>query len=193
MKLKHLFLFLFLALLVIGGFWLFSSPEGQDASIITIGGSLTVDNTDGGMTLLSNLDALAADGLYYAAWGMGSKESYENEDGKNVDLYDAQIYVLLGECQDSDAAQNYIDTWLAAGKSNYEVLSEEKATYHGQSYSKLIYRLKNKDNPFAHGISVFTVSGNNAVCMELVCREKLEEDPETLLSGFLNCCTYTAK
>ncbi len=119
-----------------------SSPAESldvDAEYVTIGHYLTVDNTDSRLTLLSNMDALSADGLYYAAWTMGGSEPYENSDGDTVDLYDAQLYFLLGEFKDAETAQNNLNTWLSAGRTNYEILSEENVTCNGQDYLLITY------------------------------------------------------
>lgn len=188
MKLRYLF-FLLCTVLTLGGCSMFSSSL-DDAAQITIGSSLEIDNTDSSRTLLDNMDALATDGLYYAAWGIGENEPYENSDGKTVKLYDAQIYVLLEECKNSSAAQRSMNSWLDTGRANYEILEETEAAYNGQTYTKLTYRFKGEDNPYANGISVFSVSGNSAVCVELTCRNRFADDPETVLTDFLNSCTY---
>lgn len=153
---------------------------------------LTVDNTDSRLTLLSNMDALSADGLYYAAWTMGGSEPYENSDGDTVDLYDAQLYFLLGEFKDAETAQNNLNTWLSAGRTNYEILSEENVTCNGQDYLLITYQFIHEDNPYVRGISAFGVFGNHAACIELTCREGFDEDLKTILIDFLNGCTYDA-
>lgn len=172
-----------------------SSPaESLDinAEYVTIGHHLTVDNTDGRLTLLSNMDALSADGLYYAAWTMGDSEPYENSDGDTVDLYDAQLYFLLGEFKDTESAQNNMNTWLSAGRSNYEVQSEENVTCNGQDYLLITYRFLREDNPYARGVSAFAVFDNNAVCIELTGRKHFDEDLKAVLIDFLNGCAYDA-
>ncbi len=172
-----------------------SSPAESldvDAEYVTIGHYLTVDNTDSRLTLLSNMDALSADGLYYAAWTMGGSEPYENSDGDTVDLYDAQLYFLLGEFKDAETAQNNLNTWLSAGRTNYEILSEENVTCNGQDYLLITYQFIHEDNPYVRGISAFGVFGNHAACIELTCREGFDEDLKTILIDFLNGCTYDA-
>lgn len=161
-----------------------------NSEYVTIGSGLTVHNTDTRLTLISNIDALSADGLYYASWTAGSSEPYENSDGDTVDLYDAQLYLLLGEFKSSDAAQENMDNWLAAGQTNYDVTDEKTVTCSGQSYTMVIYNFQNEENPYAHGVSAFGVHQNLAVCVELTCRENYEEDLEEMLTDFLNNCTY---
>lgn len=145
-----------------------------------------------GETLFDNMDALSADGLYYAAWTMGDSEPYENNDGDTVDLYDAQLYFLLGEFKDAESAQNNMDTWLSAGKTNYDIQSEENVICNGQNYLLITYQFIHTDNPYARGVSAFSVFDNNAVCIELTCRENFDEDLKAVLTDFLNGCTYDA-
>lgn len=165
----------------------------SDSGSITVGHDLTIQNADNRMTLSENMDVLAAEGLYYATWTMGDFEPYENSDGDTVDLYDAQLYLLLGEFPDSQDAQNNMDKWLTAGKSNYEVLSEESITCNGQSYCLITYNCISDTNPYDHGVSAFGIYQDNAVCIELTCRENFEEDLRTILIDFLNNCTYGDK
>lgn len=172
-----------------------SSPDSNNDTDVTskdvqIGGSLTVRNTDSRLKLLSNLDTLSADGLYYASWAAGSSESYENSDGDTVDLYDAQLYVLLGEFKSFDAAQKNMDTWFTAGQTNYSVTEEEIVTCNGQSYTVVTYTFDNEENPYERGVSAFGVHQNLAVCIELTCRENYQEDLYEMLIDFLDNCTY---
>lgn len=192
-KSKHIICILCIATLL-SGCSAFSSDSGSntvtDSEYITIGSHLTVHNTDARLTLTSNMDALSADGLYYASWSAGSSEPYENSDGDTVDLYDAQLYLLLGEFKSSDAAQENMDNWLAAAHSNYDVTDEKIAAYNEQPYTVVTYKFINAENPYAHGISAFGVYNNLAVCVELTCREGYQEDLEKTLTDFLKNCTY---
>lgn len=161
-----------------------------DSEYVTVGGSLTVHNTDDRLTLLSNMDTLSADGLYYASWTAGSSEPYENSDGDTVDLYDAQLYLLLGEFKNPDAAQQNMDTWLSAAQTNYDVTEGETINCNGQTYTMLTYNFQNEENPYSRGVSAFGVYNNFAVCVELTCREGYQEDLQQMLTDFLDNCTY---
>ena len=161
-----------------------------NSEYVTVGNSLTVHNIDSRLTLISNMDALSADGLYYASWTAGSSEPYENSDGDTVDLYDAQLYLLLGEFKSPDAAQENMNNWLTAGQASYDVTDEKTITCSGQSYTMVIYNFQNEENPYAHGVSAFGVYQNLAVCVELTCRDNYGEDLEEMLIEFLNNCTY---
>lgn len=172
----------------------FASPSAPaDPAHVTIGSSLKVDDADGSLQLQNNIDTLGTDGLYYASWVIGEAKPYEKTDGETVDFYDAQLYVLLGEYFSEIDAKNHTDSWYSIGKKNYEILTEETVTCKGQEYSMITYRMVGEDSPFARGISVFAVSGNSAVCIELTCREDFGGDIRAILMDFLNCCTYTTK
>lgn len=188
----HIACYLFIVLMLTGCSIL-PSVSGNtvvDSEYVTIGGSLTVHNTDARLTLLSNMDALSADGLYYASWTAGNSEPYENSDGDTVDLYDAQLYLLLGEFKNPDAAQQNMDTWLSAAQTNYDVTEEETITCNGQNYTMVTYNFQNEENTYAHGVSAFGVYNNFAVCAELTCRENYQEDLQQILTIFLDNCTY---
>lgn len=114
---------------------------------VMIGSHLTIHNTDERLTLSKHIDALSADGLYYASW-------------------------------------------LAAGRSNYEVISEDNINCNGQSYSLITYQFTNTENPYDHGVSVFGVYEDTAVCMELTCVKNYNEDLRQMLTDFLGNCTY---
>lgn len=172
-----------------------SSSLNKDASaentgIVTIGHSLEVQNTDERLTLSDNKDALAADGLYYATWVLGDSVPYENSDGETVDLYDAQLYLLLGESKNNESAQTNMKTWLAAAEANYVILDDKEVTCNEQTYHIIAYNCKEGNSPYAHGVSAFSVSNSAAVCIELTCRENYEENLETILTDFLNRCSY---
>lgn len=188
MKKKYVFILAIIAVVLSGCFLFSSKPE--DTSLIKLGDTLTVDNTDSRRILLGKQDALAMDGMYYAAWGMGQTEPYEDSDGKIVQLYDAQIHLLLGEYKDAETAQQNMNSWLETGRDGYDVIEETQSAYNGQTYTKLTYRFQDKEVPFSEGISVFTVVGSSALCIELTCRESFTDDPETTMADFLNCCTY---
>lgn len=164
--------------------------EEQLSGQVTIGSHLTSQNTNEKLTLSDHMDALSADGLYYASWVAGNSVPYENSDKESVTLYDAQLYLLAGEFKSSEAAQENMNNWLAAGKSNYDVISEENIECNGQTYSMITYHFTNTENPYDHGVSVFGVYEDMAVCMELTCVEGYNEDLRQMLTGFLENCTY---
>ncbi|MDE7429183.1 MAG: hypothetical protein K2N00_07955, partial [Lachnospiraceae bacterium] len=128
--------------------------------------------------------------LYYASWTAGSPEKYENSEGDTVDLYDAQLYLLLAECKTAEAAEDNSKSWLEAGQANYEVTGEETIVCNGQTYTLLSYRFSSEETPYSHGVSAFGVYENCAVCVELACQETYGEDLYEMLTSFLEGCSY---
>lgn len=157
---------------------------------VKIGDILTVQKSDSDLVLIDNKDALSSDGLFYCAWTIGGSEPYENSEGKTVDLYDAQLYLLLGEFVNLQKAQENMNDWLKTAKSNYELIKEEEITCNGQTYTLITYNFITESNPYARGASAFGIYENNAVCIELACRDNFTDDPESILTDFLNNCTY---
>ena len=162
----------------------------ENKAFLEIGRHLAVNNTNDSLILCDYKEALAGDGLYYASWRIGESEPYENSDGDTVDLYDAQLYLLLEEFANNEKAQENMDTWLGKGRSNYKVSTEEEIVYNGQTYLVLTYTFQNENNPYTRGVSAFAVRDNLAVCAELTCQEDFTEDLKTILTDFLENCTY---
>jgi hypothetical protein len=161
----------------------------EDGSI-QIGNSLLVEPLDSELKISEQLDALAADGLYYATWTIGEPVDYENSDGDTVDLYDAQLYLLLGEYRTEEKAADNLSTWLAAANENYEVLSEEDVVFDSVTYHVISYNCTSETNPYDHGISAFASNGKNAVCAELTCQADFADDLDAIMMDFLKHCTY---
>ncbi len=185
------------ALFSLAGYYYVSLPMQEeqedtwsDSGYLKVGHHLTIQNADDRLSLLDSKDVLSANGLYYAAWTMGGSEPYVNSEGTAVDLYDAQLYLVLSEHKDGEEAHNDVEKWLDAARGNYEVLTEEEITCNGQSYSLLTYNCVSESNPYARGMSAFGVYDSTAVCMELTCREGFEEDLYKILISFLDHCTY---
>lgn len=161
----------------------------ENTPYVNIGTCLIVDNTDTDLILLDNQSTLATDGLYYASWGIGNSEPYENSEGDTADLYDAQLYLLLKEAKDETDAENYMETWISAARENYEILEEKEISCNG-NYLQIMYNCNGPDNPFQKGCSVFGVFERNAICIELTCRENFKQDLDTIITNFLNRCSY---
>ena len=193
MKTKLFFLLLCITLTFAGCSALPSGSEKQPAEYVSrlnVGHSLEIENIDRSLILVDDNSTLAADGLYYASWGIGNATPYENSDGDTADLYDANLYLLLGESKDHTSAKKNMDVWLEAAKTNYKILTETEEVRNGQSYTLLTYSCLGENSPYARGISAFGSFGNNAVCIELTCIEAFNEDLEPILTDFLNNCSY---
>lgn len=199
MKLCRLFCLMIAVIMLTGCSVISSALSEKDtentwdtSDYVKIGDVLTVQKYDSRLALLDNKDALSTDGLFYCAWTIGNSVPYENSEGDTVDLYDAQLYLLLGEFISSQKAQENMDDWFASAKNNYELIKEEEIICNGQTYTLITYIYKNKSNPYARGASAFGVYEDNAICVELACRDNFTDDPESILTDFLDNCTYNS-
>ena len=158
---------------------------------IMIGNRLGIEAPKG-LTPLENKDILAAEGLYYATWTKGDSVPYENDDGDTVDLYDAQLYLVASESRSAEKAQDNMETWLAAARESYDVVSEDTVTCNGQEYTMLTYTIAKEDSPYERGVSAFGCYDAEAICVELTCVEDFSEELKPILIDFLDGCHYAA-
>lgn len=163
--------------------------SGWDEGWVTVGGVIGVD-APSGMDPRENNEALAANGMYYATWSMGGAEPYTNEDGEEAELYDAQIYLLLGRYRSAKDAENTLAQWMDMASLNYAIESTAEETHSGVDFTVITYAFESESNPYARGASAFGVYENCAVSVELTCREDFDADPSQLLARFLDHCHY---
>ena len=105
-----------------------------DESWTTVGGIVGVDAPDG-MDDRENNEALAANGMYYATWSIGEGRPYTNEDGKEAQVYDAQIYLLLGGYKSAEEAENTLAQWKDMAGLQYVVDRTRPETHNGQEFT----------------------------------------------------------
>lgn len=169
----------------------FSKKEPlENVTELTVGSSMKVTNINQSYTLTADNSTLAADGLFYVSWGLGEHEPFKNSDGETVDLYDANLYLLLGESKTSASAQENTALWFDAADANYDIVNTEEISCNGQDYTLITYNLTGEENPYSRGMSVFATPGTASVCVELTCRENFTDDLKTILTDFLENCTY---
>ena len=131
-------------------------------------------------------DILGISGVYYAAWTNGEERSFTNAEGEDTVIFDAQIYVVALECRTEEEAQQNIAAWKAREKQNYQVSEELGITINNRNYTMLTMTSGNEGNPYGFGAAAFTVSGTNAICVELVCSDSFAGNPQVALEAFLN-------
>ncbi|MDE7418284.1 MAG: hypothetical protein K2N44_18600 [Lachnospiraceae bacterium] len=193
LKIKYILCFICMTLMLTGCSLTSSLLEKEpieNTPYLAVGRHLEVNNTNESLILYDYKEALAGDGLYYATWRIGDAKPYENSDGDTVDLYDAQLYLLLGEFTSNEKAQENRDAWLDRGKTNYAISGEKEIDCNGQAYLMITYTFQNESNPYARGVSAFAVHDKLAVCAELTCQKDFTEDLETILTDFLENCDY---
>jgi len=164
-----------------------------DENWTILGTVLGVEEPGDDLALLENNSILTGDDLYYAAWVVGEPSPYTNEDGKEVDLYDAQLYLLLAGCADGAYAQQTLEDWIQREQDTYTVLETRTETRNGQEYTVLTYECGSETNPYSRGASAFAVRGNYAVSAELTCREEYTGEAPEVLGRFLDGCHYSAE
>ena len=160
-----------------------------DENWVTVGGIVGVDTPDG-MDHRENNEALAANGMYYATWSIGEGRSYTNEDGDEAQVYDAQVYFLLGGYKSVEEAQNTLAQWRDMARQQYMVEQTGSETHNGQDFTIITYSFDSETNPYARGASAFGVYRNYAISVELTCQEGYDGDAAQLLSRFLDNCHY---
>lgn len=136
-------------------------------------------------------DILGISGVYYAAWTNGDPRAFTNAEGEETTIFNSQIYVVAQECRtEAEAAQN-IAAWIAREKQNYEVGEETALTVNGREYTLLTMLSGSEGNPYGFGCAAFTVSGTNAICVELVCSDTFTGEPRSILEQFLQGLHYS--
>ncbi len=170
-----------------------ASESLSEMSTASIGRNLEVDNDLSHLTFRSQNDALAANGLYYATWTDGDASDYVNSDDETVDLYDAQLYLLLEESKTSEQAAQNQASWLDAARKNYQIESEEPKTIGDETYTIISYRVSSATNPYARGISAFGTHDTSAVCIELTCVDAYDGDLNQMLTEFLERCSWKSR
>ncbi len=161
-----------------------------DESWTMIGSVLGVEDPGNGFTLLDNNTVLASNDLYYASWTCGEAAPYTNDEGDEVDLYPAQLYLLLQGCADAENARKAAEAWSDRERETYTVREERTQTINGQDYTLLLYDCASETNPYSRGVSAFTVYGASAVSVELTCQDGFTGDELVILTDFLGGFHY---
>lgn len=163
-----------------------------DKSWEMMGQVMGVEPPGDGLVLLENDSVLTGQDTYFATWAVGEPETIINEEDKETDLYDAQLYLLVYGCKDAASSQAAIDEWLATEEQTYDVSERRQETCNGQEYTFLVYSVISETNPFHRGVSAFAVYDTYAVSAELTCVEGFDGDPEQMLKNFLEGCHYSS-
>ena len=158
-----------------------------------LGPVLGVEAPGHGFTLLENDTVLAGDDTYYASWTAGEPVPYVNENGRDADLYPAQIYLLLYGCGDEEYARAAMEDFIGREEGVYTVTERRTDTVGGQEYTVLIYDCDAETNPYERGASAFGIYRNFVVAAELTCTADYAGDEQAILSDFLHGCHYSSE
>ena len=162
-----------------------------DSSWTMLGSVLGAEEQGNGFSLLDNYSVLTGEDIYYAAWVAGDSSAYTNEDNEEVEVYDAQLYLLAAGCADASFAQQNLDEWISKEQETYTVTETWNETRNGQEYTLLAYECGSNTNPYSRGISAFTVYGTYAISAELACQEDFTGQERDILLQFLDGCHYS--
>lgn len=162
-----------------------------DSSWTMLGSVLGAEEPGNGFSLLDNYSVLTGEDIYYAAWVAGDSSAYTNEDNEEVEVYDAQLYLLAAGCADASFAQQNLDEWISKEQETYTVIETWNETHNGQAYTLLAYECGSDTNPYSRGISAFTVYGTYAISAELACQEDFTGQERDILLQFLDGCHYS--
>ena len=163
-----------------------------DSSWTMLGSVLGTEEPENDFFLLENYSVLTGEDLYYTTWATGEPSPYTNEDGEEVEVYDAQLYVLVAGCADEEYAQQNKEEWIERQQETYTITEIWDETRNGQTYTLLTYECNSETNPYHRGISAFTVYDTYAMSAELLCREAFTGQEREILLSFLDGCHYSA-
>lgn len=163
-----------------------------DPNWTMLGSVLGAEEPGNGFSLLDNYSVLTGEDIYYATWAAGEPTDYTNEDGEDVQVYDAQIYLLAAGYADEAQARQNQEEWIARQQETYTVTDSWSETRNGQEYTLLAYECSSETNPYHRGVSAFTVYGTYAVSAELACRESFTGQEREILLQFLDGCHYSS-
>lgn len=153
-------------------------------------GNLLAAQTPEGFAPGQYNDTLSAKGIWYAAFDSGEEEKAANAEGKEISIYDAQIFLLVTECRDEAEARANVKDWTELEGRNYEAGELRELQAAGQEFSLLPLLSGKAENPYTHGAAAFAVRGSLAISAELLCRDGFSGDPEAVLETFLNGIRY---
>lgn len=162
-----------------------------DANWTMLGSVVGAEEPGNGFSLLENYSVLTGEDIYYATWIAGEPADYTNEDGEEVKVYDAQLYVLAVGCADEIHARQNQEEWIARQQQTYTVTETWIETRNGQEYTLMAYECGSETNPYDRGISAFTVYGTYAVSAELTCQDDFTGQEQEILLQFLDGCHYS--
>lgn len=160
-----------------------------------LGGVVGVEDPGHGLVQSENPVVLTGSDTYYATWTLGEPESFVNEEGKETDLYDAQVYMLVygNDTRKGEDPASTLQDWMDREKQYYQILEEREISVGDLTYTVLDYNVLSDSNPYSRGASAFACLGNYSINVEFSERDTCSEDPAEVLADFLAACHYSAE
>ena len=107
-----------------------------------------------------------------------------------MDLYDAQLTLVVQENKTEDKAASAVEGWQTLAQQNYDISDTQTLTAAGQEYTVIQFTYQDESNPYATGVAAFAQRGTSAIEWELSCQDSYSGDALKVLADFLNSCTY---
>lgn len=176
-----------------------SAPEtaadgtSWDEDWTMVGPRLGAEAPEDGFVLSEQSEALAPMGMYYTTWVYGEAENYLNAEGEETELYPAQLYLLLEDCESGEEAAQSLSEWQAQEEERYDVGETWSEECGGVTFTFLAYTTDSEENPYARGVSAFGRWEDQAICAELTCQAEYTGDEREILTGFLSRLHYAAE
>lgn len=165
-------------------------PADWETDWTVVGPLLAVELLDG-FELNESNDALYLSGIYYATWVTGEAREHTNEESESANIYDGQIYVLLQEFRDQEAAETEVGIWQAREKQTYETGEISSVACGDQDFEIIPLLSGSESNPYSKGIAAFAVRGKWAICVEFLCADSFDTELQATLEAFLNGFHYS--
>ena len=158
-------------------------PEWEKAAFRY--GNIVAAEDPEGFSLAASNDVLAPVGLNYVTWVTGEEKDFTNSDRKEVKIYDAQLYLLVVDCQTAEKAKTDAEEFVEIESKNYEVGETMTIRVGDQEYQKLVLLSGKEGNPYGRGIACFGTREEFAFSIELMCTAEYDGDLEAIIQGFL--------
>ena len=153
----------------------------------TVGNLLGVEPKEG-WTLSRSEDMLAASGTYYAAFIQGAPTTYENEEGQEVTVYDAEIHLVL--MLSGDDAEKTAGQWRELVAERYPDAEQSTAECTGKTVTISSYPFPAGNGPATLGASASLVHGGAALEVDVITLAEHPEKPAQVLADFLSRCHF---
>lgn len=151
-----------------------------------IGTEVGIADTD--LTLYEYNDVQGLDGIYYALWVKGEGKEVKNADGKDAELFPAQMYLLTQECLDEKEAAHSVGQWKAVGETSYS-LTEAEPLGEFQVYFLEV----GPDSPFVGGLLALGTHDGIAISAEYMYTSDFSGDSRADLEAFLAALRFRAQ
>ena len=159
-----------------------------DSDWTTVGNLLGIEPKEGWILSRSE-DMLAASGTYYAAFLQGEPITYENEEGEEVTVCDAEIHLVL--MLSGAEAEKTAEQWRKLAAERYPEAEQSTVEYAGEPVTISSYPFPAGNGPATLGASASLVQGGTALEVDVITLADYPEKPAQVLADFLSRCHFS--